>query len=139
MINVKAIFFSLIFIITSSSAFAGNGEGRCIQPRHFTVIGSSVLIESVEIKTPKPDFSVIKTSDHTFDVFNDSCDRRRYGAVALNVIDADNPNNDDYTQDTSKCEILGDSSFLFSKRLKMSNSQPYCEFSNVLRTEKSIA
>ena len=44
-----------------------------------------------------------------------------------------------YTQDTSNCEILCDSSFSFSKHLKVSNSQPYCEFSNVLRMEKSIA
>ena len=44
-----------------------------------------------------------------------------------------------YTQDTSNCEILCDSSFSFSKHLKVSNSQPYCEFSKVLRMEKSIA
>ena len=46
---------------------------------------------------------------------------------------------DKYTQDTSKCEILGDSSFSFSKPLKVSNSKSYCEFSKVLRMKKSIA
>ena len=45
----------------------------------------------------------------------------------------------EYTQDTSKCEILCDSSFSFSKPLKVSNSKPYCEFSKVLRMKKSIA
>ena len=99
MIDYKKI-LTLILFLLSTQVFAEKYNNNPCEtpPRHFTVIGPSIIIESVEIKTPKPNFSVSKTSNTTFDVINDACDSHkiRWGAVGLKVIDANKPYDYNY-------------------------------------------
>lgn len=60
--KLKSIIIGLSLLTSFEPAFA--------LVKHFT-IAPPFTIESVEADTNNPNFSVIKTSDHTFDLFND--------------------------------------------------------------------
>jgi hypothetical protein len=90
MINVKSLLVSAALFAVSGHALALKaGDGLC-PPRQFTIFGPSLVIDYVEAKTKKPDFSATKTSDTTFVVQN-TCNEIRFGGVALRVVDRKNP------------------------------------------------
>ena len=75
---------ALFLLLSPLFAIDGNSQ---ITPRHFT-IAPPFLISSVEAHTNIPNFKVIQTSDHTFDVFFDYIypTPRSHGSVKLWVI-----------------------------------------------------
>jgi|GEM_PF-6109903 len=84
--NVKKMVVSAALFLLLSPLFAIDGNSQ-ITPRHFT-IAPPFLISSVEAHTNIPNFKVIQTSDHTFDVFFDYIypTPRSHGSVKLWVI-----------------------------------------------------
>lgn len=69
--NLKNIFVSIALLIVVGSAFAMTEmDKQGITSRHFTII-PPFSIKSVEAYTNIPNFSVIKTSNYTFDVLFD--------------------------------------------------------------------
>ncbi len=90
MINVKSLLFSAALLVFSGHALASKADDGLCAPRQFTIFGPSLLIDYVEAKTKKPNFTATKTSDTTFVVQN-TCDKIRFGGVALRVVDPKNP------------------------------------------------
>ncbi|USQ14849.1 hypothetical protein J2N86_05985 [Legionella lytica] len=88
MIYFKKIFLSITLLVFVGHAFAMvDKEKQQITSRHFT-IAPPFSIKSVEAYTNIPNFSVVKTSDYTFDVFFDYIypAPRSYASVKLWVM-----------------------------------------------------
>jgi len=82
MSNVRKALLFLILTVSFNSTFAKNQLD--ILPRHFT-ISPPFSIQSIEAYTNNPNFSIIKTSDQTFDTLNDF-NNSKYTAVKLWVV-----------------------------------------------------